>query len=351
MLETRQIRLIVTLAEHGNLVRAGRVLGMSPSALTRAVSAIEDRLGEKLFDRARRGFEPTPVCRAIIAKGGELLAVSDELIAIVTQLRNHRSTRLVMSAGPFARDAVGSPAFARLQARLPAGQLQMLEGSATDAVRALFDRRAVVAVAEASDLENSEQLAITPLRRHPLFIMVRHGHPLLTIGRNLGPADVFKYPWVAPSHIPARFATYVSSALAAAREDGKGAPFPAIVTDDIAVSMAIAAQSDALATCTAPGALPYVRAGSLVQLPWRPGWLETNFALMRLRGAKETAAIKAMIDCLLEADAASFAVARDLALPGMAAITEVFAVIGQRTAPALTAPPLCVPDSAPAGLG
>ena len=60
MLEIRQIRLIVTLAEHGNPVRAGRILAMSPCAVTRAVLVIGKKRGAPLFDRPRQASSRPP---------------------------------------------------------------------------------------------------------------------------------------------------------------------------------------------------------------------------------------------------------------------------------------------------
>jgi DNA-binding transcriptional LysR family regulator len=336
MLDVRQIRLVVTLAEHGNIVRAGRILEMSPSALTRAVTAIEERLGVQLFDRSHRGFEPTPVCRAIIAKGTELLAKAEELAAIVTHLGSHQPDRIVLSAGPAALDTVVSPAIATLLTRQSATQVQVLDGSAVDAIRALVDRRAALAIAEVSDLDNPEGLVITKLRRHPFLVLARRDHPIWALGPGVEAADIFRYPFIVPTYMSARFAPHVSAGVAAGSAARGGRPFPAVVADNVGVSLAVVSQSDALVACTARGALPHIRSGALAPLPWRPPWLETNFAAMRLRGARQTTAMRVLFDCLLEADLESFRLAQDLMPPGTTSIAETFAVVGRRTEPALT---------------
>ena len=55
MLDGQDLRIIVTIAEHGSLVKAGRVPGMSQPSLTRSLAQVEERLGATLFDRSRRG--------------------------------------------------------------------------------------------------------------------------------------------------------------------------------------------------------------------------------------------------------------------------------------------------------
>jgi DNA-binding transcriptional LysR family regulator len=339
MLDTRQIRLIVTVAEHGNLVRAGRVLGMSASALTRAITTIEERLEVSLFDRSRRGFEPTAICRAIISKGSEVLARADELAAMVGHLRGGEGESLVLSAGPSALDAIVSPAAAMFLERQPGTQVRITGGSAIDAVRDLVDRRAALAVAEISDLDSPEELVIKALRRHPLLVLVRAGHPLLGLERAVEAADVFRYPVIVPPFMSARFAPHVSAGLEAAGQGQGRCAFPAIIAESVGASLAIATQSDAVTTGTAQGALPHIRSGALTILPWRPTWLETNFGIMHLRSLRPGPAIQAMIECLTRADEVSFDLARNMAPGGMAEILDVYAVIGRRTAPALVDQP------------
>ena len=68
-----QMAAFVAVAETGSFVAAARRLGRSPAGLTRAVAALEDRLGARLFTRTtrvvalteagRRHLEP---CRAVL---------------------------------------------------------------------------------------------------------------------------------------------------------------------------------------------------------------------------------------------------------------------------------------------
>lgn len=68
-----QMAAFVAVAEAGSFVAAARRLGRSPAGLTRAVAALEDRLGTRLFtrttrvvaltDAGRRHLEP---CRAVL---------------------------------------------------------------------------------------------------------------------------------------------------------------------------------------------------------------------------------------------------------------------------------------------
>jgi DNA-binding transcriptional LysR family regulator len=54
-----ELSIFVAVAEQGSFVAAARRLGRSPSAVTRAVAALEDRLAVRLFNRTTRSVAPT----------------------------------------------------------------------------------------------------------------------------------------------------------------------------------------------------------------------------------------------------------------------------------------------------
>lgn len=53
------LRLILAIADAGTLSGAGRALGLSHATLFRRLNGVEERLGVRLFDRARNGYSAT----------------------------------------------------------------------------------------------------------------------------------------------------------------------------------------------------------------------------------------------------------------------------------------------------
>jgi DNA-binding transcriptional LysR family regulator len=63
-----ELGVFVRIVEEGSLVRAASRLRRSPPAVTRALAALEDRIGVRLIDRTTRRLAPTEAGRALYDK-------------------------------------------------------------------------------------------------------------------------------------------------------------------------------------------------------------------------------------------------------------------------------------------
>lgn len=69
-----ELAIFVRIVEEGSLAQAARRLRRSPPAVTRALAALEDRVGVRLIDRTTRRLAPTEAGRALYDKARDLLA-------------------------------------------------------------------------------------------------------------------------------------------------------------------------------------------------------------------------------------------------------------------------------------
>ncbi|GAO01750.1 LysR family transcriptional regulator [Anaeromyxobacter sp. PSR-1] len=69
-----QLQVLVAVAETGGFARAGARLRISPPAVTRAISALEARLGARLFNRTTRTVRPTEAGLRLLERARRLLA-------------------------------------------------------------------------------------------------------------------------------------------------------------------------------------------------------------------------------------------------------------------------------------
>ncbi|MDP2333298.1 MAG: LysR family transcriptional regulator [Reyranella sp.] len=68
-----ELGVFVRIVEEGSLVRAASRLRRSPPAVTRALAALEDRIGVRLVDRTTRRLAPTEAGRALYDKARSLM--------------------------------------------------------------------------------------------------------------------------------------------------------------------------------------------------------------------------------------------------------------------------------------
>jgi DNA-binding transcriptional LysR family regulator len=80
------MRVFVKVAEAGSLSGAARLLGLTPSAISRQISALEDQLGAQLFNRTTRKIALTDVGRGYLERCRRILADVEEATEAVTSL-------------------------------------------------------------------------------------------------------------------------------------------------------------------------------------------------------------------------------------------------------------------------
>jgi DNA-binding transcriptional LysR family regulator len=69
-----EFAIFVRIVEEGSLVRAARRLRRSPPAVTRGLSALEDRIGVRLIDRTTRRLSPTEAGRTLYERARAVVA-------------------------------------------------------------------------------------------------------------------------------------------------------------------------------------------------------------------------------------------------------------------------------------
>ena len=80
-----ELATFVAIIEAGSLVGASRRLRRSPPAVTRALSALEDRMGVRLVERTTRHLSPTEAGVALAERARTLLADYEQVLAGVSQ--------------------------------------------------------------------------------------------------------------------------------------------------------------------------------------------------------------------------------------------------------------------------
>jgi DNA-binding transcriptional LysR family regulator len=64
----RDLHILSAVVQHGSMAKAGVHLGMTQSAVSQAVAALEDAVGARLLDRTTRGIEPNIYGNALLKR-------------------------------------------------------------------------------------------------------------------------------------------------------------------------------------------------------------------------------------------------------------------------------------------
>jgi DNA-binding transcriptional LysR family regulator len=75
-----ELRAFAAVVRHGSFTRAATHLGVSPSALSQTIRALEDRLGQRLLNRTTRSVAPSAAGQALAER---LLPVLDDLDGVI----------------------------------------------------------------------------------------------------------------------------------------------------------------------------------------------------------------------------------------------------------------------------
>jgi DNA-binding transcriptional LysR family regulator len=82
--EISELRLFIKMVEGGGLSAAARLVGSSPAAMSRALVALESRLGARLVQRTSRRFDLTDEGRQFYDRGARIIQELDEAEAEVS---------------------------------------------------------------------------------------------------------------------------------------------------------------------------------------------------------------------------------------------------------------------------
>ena len=193
-----QMAVFAAVVEHGGLSRAARAVGLSPSAVSKLIGRLEDRLGVRLLRRTTRKVAPTAEGRLFYERARELLDELDAAEELVGagRLRPRGTLRVTLSHGFGMRRIV--PLVPEFSVLHPEIELQLA-----------FADRCLDLVAEGIDLAirlgplRDETLIARRLTDHGRIVcaapayLARHGAPAV-------PADLARHNCVLfdqPEHL------------------------------------------------------------------------------------------------------------------------------------------------------
>ncbi|WP_420008175.1 LysR substrate-binding domain-containing protein [Xanthomonas sacchari] len=276
MLDLRQLRYFVAVAETENVGRAAEQLYISQSPLSRQIKQLEEQLGVLLFERSKQRIRLTQEGRDLLGEVRTLIANANRVETFARRLGAGSAGRLAIGYVEGAMYAnVVSPSVRAFRIASPSVLLS-LQGLGT-AVQFDYLRRHMLDVGLAYRMpERDTGLSSALVLDEPLTLAIPKGHPLCR-SRSITPAQLDGQTWIAVTRQPV---DTIRPALLAACQDAGFTPDIAYETSDplaslylVSAGLGVALVQSALKERAPAGIvfrdLPWLRLRVKLYLVWR----------------------------------------------------------------------------------
>jgi molybdate transport repressor ModE-like protein len=174
-----QLEAFVLVARFGSVTAAARTLGVSEPAVSGALAALRQQLGDALVERGPQGMTLTAGGRRLVPIASQMIALAAEAEDAIRQARG-APDRLRVVATSTVAESVAPGLLAAFGARAGAVDVTLGVASSEEIPAVLQERLADVALGphiSAAELES------VPLFRYRLLFVAAPGHPLVSAGR------------------------------------------------------------------------------------------------------------------------------------------------------------------------
>jgi DNA-binding transcriptional LysR family regulator len=259
MLDLRQLSYLVALDRRRSFARAAEDLGLSQSALSRAIQALEKRLGMRLFDRDRAGVFPTELGREIAAMANDLIAAADDIERQAVLMQRGSKGRLRFGMAPLPAHTLLAPVLADRITSTPDLANDVIVRNVEDLWPLLLAGEIEFFVSAEGLVPDNQAIREELLGEFPVTLVVRAGHPLLE--RPPGEMDTLAFPLILSSR----------AGLLAPDDLHRMARGTAHVIEDFASLVTITQTTDAIWSSSHFAVISEIVAGRLCALPYPGG--------------------------------------------------------------------------------
>ncbi len=141
LVESRHLRVFVSVARAGNMRRAARELHLTPSAVSHALKVFEESLGCALFERTTRSLTLSREGARFLPEAQQLLEGLENLPALARQGRDWRQGRLRIGASPTACQYLVPAVIREFKESCPDVSIQITQAAASVVAQDLAEGR------------------------------------------------------------------------------------------------------------------------------------------------------------------------------------------------------------------
>ena len=196
MLDLRQLRYFVAVAECEHVGKAAEQLHISQSPLSRQIAQLEERLGLQLFERSQQRLRISADGRTFLHEAKALLKHADRLESFGRRLGRGESGGLCIGYVSHAIHAGVLPkALRRVREERPGVHIVLYHLTSQEQLEGLRQRSLDIALVCEPVSADDPDLQATPVFNDPLALALPAGHPLAD-KEYINPADLHEQDWV-----------------------------------------------------------------------------------------------------------------------------------------------------------
>ena len=197
MLDLRQLRYFVAVAETEHVGQAAERLHVSQSPLSRQIARLEGELGLVLFERDRKRLRLTADGRTFLSETRALLRHADRLEGLGRRLgRGEEGGRCVGYVDEAMHTGVLPDALRRLRGDRPNVHVALYDLSPHEQLEGLRQRSLDIALVCAPPEQDDPDLTGSLLVSEPLLLALPSGHELAD-RETIAATDLEQQPWIA----------------------------------------------------------------------------------------------------------------------------------------------------------
>jgi DNA-binding transcriptional LysR family regulator len=260
-----QLRTFALVARLGSLHAAATVLGVSEPAVSAALAALRQDLGDPLFTRVAGGISLTPGGHALAQYAQDIVGLADQARWEVSHAKTDTGLLKIAATAPFAEHAAGR-LLDLFTKRVPGASVDVVVESAEDLASLLLERAYDIALGARppgppGTTGPDVRLDSVPFLRYQRVFVAAAGYPLNRRPAPVPPAQLLGRPWFAGP-----------AGIQAGTEEGRWLASMGIAPDIIRLS----SETEALAAVRAGEGIMLamghivraeIQSGALVRLP------------------------------------------------------------------------------------
>ena len=190
----KHFRLIKEIDEAGNVIRAADAIAISQPGATKMLNEIESVLGQRLFERTKKGLIPNPVGQCVIRYSRLVLSNLDGMQKDIAGVRQgaggYVSIGAVMGAVPTAAKMA-----AQLSSDRPNVKLNIRQSISAELLDQLDKGTIDIAICRTSVSQRPEEYDIWAEIDESVHIVANVDHPCAGLD-NIGLRELSDCPWI-----------------------------------------------------------------------------------------------------------------------------------------------------------